>query len=518
MRFEIIPNTRRTPDEGRGVAYLWTDNWNDWFKYQTLYFLIYFDDAGEKHEIGSIKIGQFGMEVSQGRPDLPEVFEDLDERFFSLGQDPDYYTAVMALGPDKSQEFLSTLNDIAANAALYQRALGEDVTGESLLRSVNRKTIEEQYRRILAGGAQLTGYKFRYVGPKPRAESIEPLRLEFEVTPVSRPPTNIHVLIGRNGVGKTYLLNAMTRALVSSDSTEDGDGLFTSVNWLGEVAESPFANVLSITFSAFDDFEIIPQRRNVTETEGVRYTNVGLRKRVKNKKNEWVTITRGPEDLAKEFSASAKLCARGTKAERWRNALTSLEADPLFAEAEVASLADTDENNFGLAAGSLYRKLSSGHKIVLLTITKLVEHVEEKTLVLVDEPEAHLHPPLLAAFVRALSDLLINRNGVAVIATHSPVVLQEVPRACVWKIVRHGIAAAAARPEIETFAENVGVLTREVFGLEVTRSGFHKMLADAVDDEERITEIVEKFDNKVGSEGRALISSMIASRDADRGE
>lgn len=88
---------------------------------------------------------------------------------------------------------------------------------------------------------------------------------------------------------------------------------------------------------------------------------------------------------------------------------------------------------------SLFGKLSSGHKIVLLTITRLVETVEERTLVLLDEPEAHLHPPLLSALVRALSDLLINRNGVGIIATHSPVVLQEVPRSCVWKVRRTNV-------------------------------------------------------------------------------
>ncbi len=40
--------------------------------------------------------------------------------------------------------------------------------------------------------------------------------------------------------------------------------------------------------------------------------------------------------------------------------------------------------------------MSSGHAIVLLTVTKLVARVEEKTLVLIDEPESHLHPPLLS--------------------------------------------------------------------------------------------------------------------------
>jgi predicted ATPase len=476
MRFEVIPNSRSTPTSGRGIGYLWADDWNDWFRYQTLYYLTYFDDTGEKHAIGSVKIGQFDMADGQARPNLPATFQKLDDRFFSLGQDATYYLSVMALGQGTSQAFLSALNDLAINDELYRKALEENVTGVSLLRYVNMKTVEGQFRRILQGGVVLTDYRFQYVGPSPGIKGVDPLNLEFEVKPESRPPTNIHVLIGRNGVGKTFILNAMTRALVSSNRDNLKDGLFTVEDYeKGETHESPFANILSITFSAFDDFEIMRQKRNATE--GVRYINVGLRKKVKNNKNEWVMITRNTEDLMNEFSLSAKLCVQGIKAERWRNALTTLESDPLFAEAEVAGLTNVDENRFSREAGKIYRRLSSGHKIVLLTITKLVENVEEKTLVLMDEPEAHLHPPLLAAFVRALSDLLINRNGVAIIATHSPVVLQEIPRSCVWKIVRHGHIANAMRPAIETFAENVGILTKEIFGLEVTRSNLTTRLA-----------------------------------------
>ncbi len=92
-------------------------------------------------------------------------------------------------------------------------------------------------------------------------------------------------------------------------------------------------------------------------------------------------------------------------------------------------------------SSELFRRLSSGHKIVLLTLTRLVETVQERSLVLFDEPESHLHPPLLSSFIRAVSDLLINRNGVGIIATHSPVILQEVPRACVWKLRRNGASS-----------------------------------------------------------------------------
>jgi ABC-type branched-subunit amino acid transport system ATPase component len=513
MRFRLVPSNSRVPSEGRDVGFLWTDNWNDWFKYRTLYVLTYFDPEGNKHDIGNVKIGQFNWGDQQDRPRIPATFERLSQRFFSLGQDSSYYRSIFDLGPDLSHELLLALRDVVADPALYNSALDEDVMGVSLLRSVTARSIEGQFRRVLAGGAVLTEYSFRYEGPIPRDERVERITLEFEITPDSTPPTNIHVLIGRNGVGKTYLLNGMTRALVRPDENPETSGVFTTTeDVFGQSPENPFANIVSITFSAFDDFELVPERKNVSR--GVRYSNVGLRKSVKNRNDEWVTITRDPTELAEEFSHSAKVCAKGEKAVRWQRALTTLQADPIFADAEVARLVDyeNDERQFARRAAQLFRRLSSGQKIVLLTITKLVEKVEERTLVLMDEPEAHLHPPLLSAFTRALSDLLTNRNGVAIVATHSPVVLQEVPARCVWKIIRHGEAARADRPEIETFAENVGVLTREVFGLEVTRSGFHRMLADSLEQTDSMEDVLHKFDNEVGSDGRALISSLIATR------
>ncbi|HEY1744205.1 MAG TPA: AAA family ATPase, partial [Granulicella sp.] len=124
------------------------------------------------------------------------------------------------------------------------------------------------------------------------------------------------------------------------------------------------------------------------------------------------------------------------------------------------------------------------------------------------EPEAHLHPPLQAAFIRVLSSLLSERNGVALIASHSPVMLQEVPRECVWILQNFGSVGSIARPTIETFAENVGILTREVFKLEVTYSGFHTLLQRAVDESRSIEEVFEYFNDKLGAEGRAVARAL----------
>ncbi|MEV6929696.1 AAA family ATPase [Dactylosporangium sp. NPDC051485] len=165
-------------------------------------------------------------------------------------------------------------------------------------------------------------------------------------------------------------------------------------------------------------------------------------------------------------------------------------------------------------ATELFGGLSSGHAIVLLTITSLVEQVHERTLVVLDEPEAHLHPPLLAAFVRALSDLLLDRNGVAVVATHSPVVLQEVPASCVWLIRRNGQFVTPERPTLETFGENVGTLTHEVFSLEVTDSGYHRMIRAAVREGMSYEAVLAHFGQRLGTEARAIALTLVAIRDS----
>ena len=294
----------------------------------------------------------------------------------------------------------------------------------------------------------------------------------------------------------------MIRVLKSPGRKNNEDGcIFTN----SDENIFPFSNVVHVSFSAFDDFQYFQERDS--NSSDIQFTYIGLQD-IMNRK---VTLTKNPDQLAEEFLNSAKLCTKGARADRWKKALSVLEIDAVFADAEVANLVGLSDNKFQRESLAIYKKLSSGHKIVLLTITKLIECVQEKTLVLMEEPEEHLHPPLLSAFIRALSDLMINRNGVAIIATHSPIVLQEVPRSCVWGIYRYGKHIKARRPSRQTFAENVGILTGEIFGLEVTQSGFHKMLNEESIDAYSVDEVLAKFDDGVGTEGRALISSRIAS-------
>jgi predicted ATPase len=509
MRFEVRPARSGGIPDALSQAILIEDDWNDWWRFKTQYLLIYVDSEREAHAIGQVKIGQMGMAADQLRPELESAFTRLDRRFFSVGQDESYYQNLTELGEEVRNTVLRALGDIAFDEDRFAEAIDERVTGESLLRSVPRATVEGQFRRMAHGGARLSHYSFSFHPALVRHDELPPMPLDFTVSPESEPPTNIHVLIGRNGVGKTHLLNNMARSLAdpSADLVDVGSFVFAQ-----GADQTSFANLVSVTFSAFDPFEPISSPQN--RANSLPYTYIGL-KRIKPQ--DLKTRRRAPKDhgaLAVEFGISVRACVQGARLGRWRRALEMLEADPIFSDARVADLAaQTDTESIKDDARDLFRGLSSGHKIVLLTITRLVESVEERSLVLLDEPEAHLHPPLLAAFVRALSDLLVNRNGVAIIATHSPVVLQEVPKICAYKLRRSGDHMVVERPASETFGENVGVLTREVFGLEASRSGFHRLLSDAVESGRSFEELLEMFDGQLGGEAQAILRALVTVRD-----
>ncbi len=511
MFFTVMNGINQVPPDVRNCAYLSFDNWDDWGKYRTMFFLMVVDEDGVSHEIGSVKIGQANLipartvEPGQRAPEISGTFDGLDERFFSLGQGEDYYVSLNQLNPDLKQRILTGLRDCAFDLQIFESHLDETVMGESLLRSVHMGSVRSRLHRLTLGDARLTQFRFNYIAPQ--VENAPPSAMSFEVLPESQPPTNVHVLIGRNGVGKTRCMVQFAESLLGRESRYgDSPG---SVELLpnGFIPWS-FARLVLVSFSAFDDFDLRPRPADLMGSE-----HVGLHCRREVEGEEQGGI-QSPGDLANNFRRSLERCRQGLSAARWRAAVHTLEVDDLFAEANVTALLDIPQDeNWNERTEDLFRRLSSGHAIILLTITRLVELVDEKTIVLLDEPEGHLHPPLLAAFIRCLSDLLVKRNGVAIIATHSPVVLQEVPRSCVWKLRRSGAVSVVERPTIETFGENIGVLTREVFGLEVTRSGYHQLLINAVESNLSYQQVVDQFNTQLGAEARAIIQALIAERD-----
>jgi len=501
--------------QGVPTFHLVKDGWNDWFKWYTLYSVRAILADNQIVDLGAVKIGRQGMTEETGSTVLPPVFEALDPTYFSLGQGENYYETLISLGDEIRTAYLSALRDCAFSLDIFDQNGAEPVLANSLLREIDMSRVRERFYRLAHGQIALSPYSFDYLFPPDPLALTPPPVLSFAVRPDSFPATNIHVLIGRNGVGKTRCFDFLARAFLRMPADDPQQAVGKLRNnvanpWgLDDIDDDPgFAGLVTVSFSAFDSKGPLGGASSGLK----RYAYIGLVTHEAPQSGAPTPFPSGPRvkgghELAHEFANSMLACREGVRRQRWENALRTLEADPLFAEANVSALADYQGPDLEQHARALFRRMSSGHAVVLLSITRLVELVEEKSLVLIDEPESHLHPPLLSAFVRALSDLLINRNGVAIIATHSPVVLQEVPASCAWKLSRVGREARVDRPEHETFGENAGTLTREVFGLEVTQTGFHRLIEEQAQGR-TYEQILALFGGQLGAEGRALARAL----------
>ncbi|GAC1038749.1 AAA family ATPase [Pseudomonas sp. No.117] len=494
------------------TMFLIPSDWDD-YSYKTSFAATLYDSKGTKLELGTVKIGYRNQPTGWTADSIPNSFASLPDEWFSLGQDVKYYK-ILANHLDSKEWnlLLDSLGDIVFDNKKLDSCKDENVFNSSLMRGVSLSVIYGQFRRVLQGHAELTDFSFNYFDPGD--ERNAQVKLEFDVTPLSKPSTNIHVLIGRNGVGKTTLLNNMVSA-IASPSDKQRWNFYTKSRWGAPAKLDPnyFSSVVSVSFSAFDPF--IPPKEQPDRSKGVAYFYVGMKK---HRAGEAPTPPKSEHDLVADYIESLESCfSQDSKRKRWSDAISRLESDSNFADMDLNSLLNTEPANLRRNATIKMSLMSSGHKIVLLTITKLVDTIEEKTLVLMDEPESHLHPPLLSAFTRALSELLQDRNGVAIIATHSPVLVQEVPKSCVWKLTRLRTAGRSDRPERETFGENVGVLTREIFGLEVTKSGFHEVLQNAVDEGGNFESIMFDYEDQLGIEAQALLRTLLATRNATGG-
>lgn len=521
MKFFILSRDTRIPDTGKNKVYLKIDHWND-FSFVTMFQMSILDENGQFHEIGEIKIGFKGQttETATYRK-LPNSFEKVSNEFFSLGIDVDFYRNMASFPLKTRKNILSRLNDIVIRPNIIETIKEEEVFSTSFLRGLSLSVVKGQFARVLNGYAELTNFEFKFV--RVEAERFGGIELNFNVVVESTPSTNIHAIIGRNGVGKTTLLNGMIEAITNLKDNECTKFIDTEGFLENDISSDYFSSLVSVSFSAFDPFS--PPKEQSDPAKGTCYFYIGL----KDQQNR--EINRTISDLRKDCTKALIGCFHDPKkTRRWIEAIEKLGSDEIFASMNLECFKDiykdlketmTGEQSDSSKFRNVYQekltpfldRMSSGHACVLLIITRLVATVEEKTLVLLDEPESHLHPPLLSAFLRALSDLLYDQNGVAIIATHSPVVLQEVPKSCVWKIYRVGSNVTIDRPSIETFGENVGILTSEVFNLEVEHSGFHNLLKKSVRSGKPYKEIIEDYSNQLGFEGRAILKALIANRD-----
>lgn len=494
------------------------DTWDD-YSFRTTFQATYVDSQGVSKNLGSVKIGMQDVDVEEGvfytKEFIPSHFECLPKDFFSLWQSAESYQKLREIVEETGCNVFKDLRDIAFDLKLCKQYWSEPILQNSLTRSVNLTTIENQFHRITLGQAKLTKYNFAYEIGKINSG----IKLTFDVIPNSLPPTNIHVLIGGNGIGKTTLIKDMVEGILSNDQ-DSVKGRF-SYNYSDSIIHSAqFANVICVAFSPFDDFSLFEKYEKKADSSFEKYERfsyIGTKKKYHFGDGNRQEVKNLLDDIEDNFVSSLKSCLGNlTKREDLADVIGILENDPIFFNYRIGELIIGNDASIDYNDMTLFRKIfssmSSGHKVVLSTIVRCIDKMVEKTVLFLDEPENHLHPPLVSSLIRALSTVLMKRNGVALISTHSPIVLQETPKSCVWILARNGDIWNASRPRFETFGENIGSLTNDVFRYEINNSGFHALLRNSVAKCDSYDEVLDMYDNQLGDEARGLVCALFSQK------
>lgn len=231
--FSVTASLPSSSSRKREHVYLIIDRWDDWGKYRTQFSVHVIDGAGEDHSLGSVKIGEKGLQPRGGgetlepgfrAPTLQPEFDSLEQQHFSMGQGENYYETLNELDDDFRIAILEGLRDCAYDLTIFEENISEDVMSESLLRDVQQRNVRNRYHRLAQGDAVLTRFEFSFTFPASE-KGEKPPTLTFKVRPHTEPPTNVHVLIGRNGVGKTRCIQNIIRSVFGGAQPNAQNGL-----------------------------------------------------------------------------------------------------------------------------------------------------------------------------------------------------------------------------------------------------------------------------------------------------
>jgi ABC-type multidrug transport system ATPase subunit len=101
-------------------------------------------------------------------------------------------------------------------------------------------------------------------------------------------------------------------------------------------------------------------------------------------------------------------------------------------------------------------------------------NIENGSLVLIDEPERHLHPSLISQFVAIFNSILEWTGSFAILASHSAYFVREVPSDCVLVMRMSGDRVVVGNPSLQTFGADIGAVSYFIFNDELIA----RMLAD----------------------------------------
>lgn len=449
-------------------------NWDDYTR-KTCFYLNYYGIDTYKY-IGLVKIGH--KEEKETLKLLKSNFLELDEDFFSLGQSNQFYqTLLKTIGKNLFNEYLEAMNDMAFLDAVRDRYEFNSNFRVSLLRTSEAEKAFNEAKKVLYGIKIIRDFNFIYKSTLENAETEHEVNFNFSED--IGLPNRIIALIGKNGTGKTQFLAKFALDLSGeSDNILENDTFFPS--------RPLFSKVIAISYSAFDKFSLPKKNKNFS------YKYCGLKddsgKLLSSKK------------MIENYKASINLIKHQRRYNTWNLVISSIIGKEL-AEKFYDEIFEEENYDF---LNDQSKLLSSGQSFLMYVITEVLAHIKGNSILLFDEPEMHLHPNAIANFIRMLEMILKKYDSFSILATHSPIILQEIPSLYVNVFDREGNVPMIYKLGIESFGENLDVLTETVFKTIEVEDNYKTVLQN-LSKNNSYKEVLNLFNNKLSLNAKTFL-------------
>jgi predicted ATPase len=470
---------------------LFDKTWDD-YGHSTSFELVYKPAANSSFSLGRVKIMK--RNTKSTKETLQEKFTDLSVDYCSLGQTKTYYTGLKEVLGANYNSFLLAIRDVATFPRIHEQFENDDVFEKSIIRGYETERLARTIRFEIEKINPNEYYKFNYIHKPPYSDKSIALNFDFEYNTDFE--HRIYALIGKNGTGKTKILSSLAKNLSEQDATNFSP------------RKPTYGKVFTVSYSVFDKFEI-------PESDAIfNYVYCGLKKNngsIKSNDELFIEFYEEANEIGKKNNKSHLV-------RDWKEVLLNFMSSEVVSHIRFEKVTDEygTKNIFDLQKFlKIKDTLSSGQSIILYVVTKILANIRLDSLILYDEPETHLHPNAISALLNTLFDLVKRFESFCVIATHSPIVIQEIPARNIFVIKRENNEAIVDSLERESFGENLTVITQEIFGNGEVPKHFISLIKDLIAKDKTYTEILSilETDNlPVTSNVRLYIKALMPSQ------
>ena len=430
--------------------------WDD-YGHKTLFKLHYFDHDGNNLIVGRVKICKKGKNKTLDV--IPKSFLSLDKNYCSLGQDISYYSNIKRILGEDAMVFLYAMKDAAIFSQISDDFENDLGFRHSLLRDNSADTALNLGRYVLAGFDPDDRVNFTYKTQLAYAPDFG-FNIKFDFGKINQEDNfnRVIAIIGENGVGKTSLLSNLAKSMANQqkDCFLPHYPLFTKV--------------VAVSYSMFDRFYDIDARTFNFEYCGMHNNEGGLMN-------------------LEQLKARHKRNAETINALNLGNILPNDILEGLFEEDfETKFKYDVYEN--------YYSKMSSGQTMLTNLIIDITANVRSNCLIMIDEPEVHLHPNAITQIINVVNLVCERFSSCCIMATHSPLVIQSLLSRNVLIMERDIDGMPVVRKmRVESLGENLTTINEEIFSNGQREKYYRRLIKKAVEGKESIDQVLQNLQN-----------------------